>query len=69
MLGHTPTGVVTDNANIRCIGFQTIVARAVEWAATGAVTISVPADFPMAERESLGGPIRSNADQTGRAVR
>ncbi len=65
MLGHTPTNVITTNSNIRCIGFQTIIARAVEWAATGKVTIPVPANFPTADKESLGGVIRSNAAQEG----
>jgi type 1 glutamine amidotransferase len=44
MLGHTWTG--EDNPNLRCVGFRTLFARGVEWAATGKVTIAVPADFP-----------------------
>jgi putative membrane-bound dehydrogenase-like protein len=36
-----------------CIGFQTIVARSAEWAATGAVSIFVPDMFPSAYRVSL----------------
>jgi type 1 glutamine amidotransferase len=31
---------------IRCVGFQTVVARGSEWAATGKVTLPIPADFP-----------------------
>ena len=31
---------------MRCVGFQTIFIRGVEWAATGKVTLPVPADFP-----------------------
>jgi hypothetical protein len=46
MLGHTWLG--EDNPNLRCIGFRTLFARGVEWAATGEVTIPIPADFPTA---------------------
>ncbi len=46
MLGHTWRG--EDNPNLRCIGFQTLFARAVEWAATGTVSLPIPADFPSA---------------------
>jgi len=35
MLGHTWRG--EDNPNLRCVGFQTLFARGVEWAATGKV--------------------------------
>ncbi|KAB2654346.1 MAG: ThuA domain-containing protein [Verrucomicrobia bacterium] len=31
---------------IECVGFVTVMNRACEWVATGAVTIPVPADFP-----------------------
>lgn len=31
---------------LRCIGFQTMFIRGVEWAATGEVTYSIPKDFP-----------------------
>ena len=34
--------------SMKCIGFQTIVNRGTEWAATGQVTIPVPAKFPTA---------------------
>lgn len=37
----------------RCIGFQTTLIRAVEWAATGAVTYPVPDDFPTQDATSL----------------
>ena len=47
MLGHTWSG--EDNPNLRCIGFRTLFARGVEWAATGTVTIPIPAQFPTAE--------------------
>ena len=35
--------------SMKCVGFQTIVARGSEWAATGSVTLPVPADFPTAD--------------------
>jgi len=44
MLGHTWKGEA--NPNLDCVGFQTLLARGVEWAASGRVTIPVPADFP-----------------------
>jgi type 1 glutamine amidotransferase len=37
----------------KCVGFITTLQRGVEWAATGAVTQKVPADFPTAEKVSL----------------
>ncbi|MCX6868611.1 MAG: ThuA domain-containing protein [Verrucomicrobia bacterium] len=39
MLGH-------DGAAMSCVGFRTVLARGTEWAATGKVTLAVPADFP-----------------------
>jgi len=51
MLGHTWTD--EDNPNLRCVGFQTLFARGVEWAATGNVTIPVPAEFPSSSRPLL----------------
>jgi type 1 glutamine amidotransferase len=53
MLGHTSTGRVSSNQNLRCVGFQTVLARAVEWAATGEVTMAAPKNFPAADRISL----------------
>jgi type 1 glutamine amidotransferase len=44
MLGHTWKN--EPNPNLECAGFQTLVARGVEWAASGRVTIPVPAEFP-----------------------
>lgn len=38
---------------IRCVGFQTVVARGAEWAATGKVTLPIPSDFPTADKVSL----------------
>jgi type 1 glutamine amidotransferase len=38
---------------IECVGFQTLVARGAEWAATGKVTIPVPKNFPTEDKVSL----------------
>jgi type 1 glutamine amidotransferase len=53
MLGHTWRG--EDNPNLRCVGFQTLLARGVEWAATGAVTQPVPKEFPTVDAPLLRG--------------
>ncbi|MEZ6243303.1 MAG: ThuA domain-containing protein [Phycisphaerales bacterium] len=42
-----------DVSAYRCVGFRTIIQRAVEWLATGSVTQSVPENFPTADRVSL----------------
>jgi hypothetical protein len=47
---HTPMG--HDVEAIRCVGFQTVVQRGTEWAATGKVTLSLPAEFPTADKGS-----------------
>ncbi len=36
--------------SMKCVGFQAIVARGAEWAATGKVTLPAPKDFPTAEK-------------------
>jgi type 1 glutamine amidotransferase len=51
MLGHTWAG--EPNPNLECVGFQTLLARGVQWAATGAVTIPIPSNFPGPEKVSL----------------
>jgi uncharacterized protein len=51
MLGHTWEN--EPNPNMNCAGFQTLFSRGVEWAATGAVTIKIPADFPTASKMSI----------------
>jgi type 1 glutamine amidotransferase len=43
---HTPMG--HDMTGMRCIGLITTVQRGTEWAATGKVSIPIPADFPTA---------------------
>jgi type 1 glutamine amidotransferase len=52
MLGHCgPTA--EDNPAMQCAGFQTLLLRGTEWAATGKVTQSLPADFPTDKSVSL----------------
>ncbi|HEX2972131.1 MAG TPA: ThuA domain-containing protein [Tepidisphaeraceae bacterium] len=46
MLGH-------DANAMRCVGFQTILARGCEWAISGRVTLAVPESFPTREKTSL----------------
>ncbi len=47
---HTPMG--HDVTAMRCIGFITTLERGIEWAATGGVTIPIPANFPKARETS-----------------
>ena len=52
MLGHCgPT--LENNPAMQCAGFQTLLLRGAEWAATGKVKQSVPADFPTAKKPSF----------------
>jgi type 1 glutamine amidotransferase len=47
---HTPMG--HDVGAMHCVGFITTLQRGSEWAATGTVTIPVPANFPSATKTS-----------------
>lgn len=47
---HTTLG--HDLPALRCVGFATTFQRGTEWAATGKVTIPVPANFPTAQKTS-----------------
>jgi hypothetical protein len=47
---HTPMGHDLDG--MRCIGFMATVQRGTEWAATGKVTVKLPANFPTAKETS-----------------
>jgi uncharacterized protein len=51
MLGHTWAG--EPSPNLDCVGFQTLLSRGVEWAATAAVTIPIPSNFPGPDNVSL----------------
>jgi type 1 glutamine amidotransferase len=48
---------------LRCVGFQTIFIRGVEWAATGRVTFTIPKDFPTADQASLSADFPAPASQ------
>ena len=45
MLGHAGA-TMEDNIAMQCTGFQVLLLRGAEWAATGKVTQKVPKDFP-----------------------
>jgi len=47
---HTPMGHA--EYSVECVGFISTLQRGTEWAATGKVTIPIPADFPSAEKTS-----------------
>ncbi len=51
MLGHTGESI-ENNPSMQCAGFQTLLLRGSEWAATGKVTQPVPDDFPTKTRTS-----------------
>ncbi|NRA95616.1 MAG: ThuA domain-containing protein [Planctomycetes bacterium] len=55
VLGHHWGGQKDFDA-LHCVGFQTILARACEWAATGKVTIQVPKGFPTDKATSISAP-------------
>ena len=61
---HTPMGHVGGTDPVHCVGFQTVVARGTEWAATGEVTIPVPDGFPteMAVSVIAPGEVRWSED-------
>jgi type 1 glutamine amidotransferase len=50
VLGHVGGN---DTTAIRCQGFKTLMLRGTEWAATGKVTIPVPATFPTPDEVRL----------------
>ena len=51
---HTPMG--HDVNAMRCVGFQATLLRGTEWAATGNVTIPIPANFPTDKNVSVVQP-------------
>jgi hypothetical protein len=51
MLGHLWKN--GPDTTLRCVGFQTLLIRGVEWAAAGAVSYPVPGDFPTASQIKL----------------
>ena len=44
MLGHLWAN--GPESAMRCVGFQTLMIRGCQWAASGEVSYAVPADFP-----------------------
>jgi type 1 glutamine amidotransferase len=50
VLGHVGGN---DTTAIRCVGFKTVMLRGTEWAATGKVTLPIPANFPSADEVRL----------------
>ena len=50
VLGHVGGN---DTTAIRDVGFKTVMLRGTEWAATGKVTIPIPANFPTADEVRL----------------
>ena len=52
MIGHAGN-TVEDNVAMQCTGFQVLLLRGSEWAATGEVTQPVPSDFPTKDKVSL----------------
>ena len=60
----------TEWDSLHCVGFQTVLARSVEFVATGTVTLPVPAEFPRKDAVSIVTPSRvSWSTQSGRATR
>ena len=51
VLGHQGGGNAADA--VACAGFQTVLLRCLEWAATGKVTIDVPKNFPAKGKTSF----------------
>lgn len=52
MIGHAGPSL-EDNPAMQCTGFQTLLLRGSEWAATGKVRQRVPDDFPTERKSSL----------------
>jgi len=60
----------TEWDSLHCVGFQTVLARSVEFVATGTVTLPVPAEFPRKDAVSIVTPSRvSWPTQSGRVTR
>ena len=56
-MGHAWLGD-TEWDGLHCVGFQTVVARGVEYVATGKVTLPLPAAIPTKEQASIVAPAR-----------
>ncbi|MDX1566122.1 MAG: ThuA domain-containing protein, partial [Phycisphaeraceae bacterium] len=55
---HIPLGHVGSTDSIKCVGFQTLLARGTEFVATGKVTIGIPEKFPTADEVSIVEPAK-----------
>lgn len=53
LLGHVSREQDPSTWSMRCAGFQAIVTRGTEWAATGEVTIPLPSPMPSEDKVSL----------------
>jgi type 1 glutamine amidotransferase len=58
-MGHIMAADTSHDA-LHCVGFQTILARSTEWAATGKVTLPVPEGFPTLDKTSVIEPSKVN---------
>ena len=58
-MGHIMAADTSYDA-LHCVGFQTILARSTEWAATGKVTLPVPEGFPTLDKTSVIEPSKVN---------
>ncbi len=54
--GHVGPRDVEPVPQMNCVGFIVTFQRGTEWAATGKITIPVPADFPSADKTSVRSP-------------
>lgn len=52
MIGHCGPSL-DNNPAMQCVGFQTLLLRGTEWAATGKVKQSLPSDFPTGNTPSF----------------
>lgn len=57
---HLTLGHVGNKEPIICVGFQTLLARGTEFAATGKVTIPIPEGFPTEDKTSVIEPDQVN---------
>jgi type 1 glutamine amidotransferase len=55
-LGHYDNAAEPSGVAVKCVGYQTILARGTEYVATGKVTLGMPAAFPSAEAASVVAP-------------
>jgi type 1 glutamine amidotransferase len=45
-MGHDNDELAPISAALRCVGFQTVLARGTEYVATGEITLGIPSSFP-----------------------